>query len=83
MDAIQREGLEEGLASLFVVDEVNGGSVVRQVRIRLQGQNVGALQKVEPVTPGELKPGDRIVAGGTHFLVDGEAVRVTSVAGER
>lgn len=83
MDAIQREGLEDGLASLFVVDEANGGSVVRQVRIRLQGQNVGALQKVEPVTPGELKSGDRVVAAGTHFLVDGEAVRVTSVAGER
>lgn len=36
------------------------------------------LRRIEPVEEGGLKPGDALIAAGVHFLVDGEAVNVTS-----
>ena len=79
MDALKRRSLDENLASLFVVRDSERGHVVREIAVRLLGKNVGTSQLLECVTEGELQSGDRIVSAGVHFLVDGEAVRVTGV----
>jgi len=77
MDSLKRREVDENLASLFVVEQTDRGSVVREIAVRLLGKNVGTAQLVTSVTPDELQPGMRVVAAGAHFLVDGEAVRVT------
>ena len=37
-------------------------------------ETAGQSQRVEPASAGSLKPGDKVIVGGAHYVVDGEEV---------
>ncbi len=72
IDAIAEKS---GQYFVFAVD----GGVVRQTQVSVSdGPNT--LKRIEATGESTLKPGTQIVLGGVHFLADGEAVNVASVA---
>ena len=56
---------------LFAVPE--GATTAKRVEVRPL-ETVGQTQRVEAVSDGLLKPGDRVIVGGAHYVMDGEQV---------
>lgn len=77
MKAIRRENEQ---SFVHVVDNSQSESIVRRIRINALNQSAASGESVqlsiEPAEPGDLKEGMQIVVGGTHFLNDGDRVRV-------
>lgn len=76
MNAISRKG---GESSIFIVEESNGEMLAKRCPVKLPSESqfatTSSLRKIEPVEPGSLE-GVNYVVQGTHYLIDGEAVKV-------
>lgn len=72
IDAISEKS---GKNFVFAVD----GGKVKQVEVQVSdGPNT--LKRIEAINAGSLTRGEKLVLGGVHFLVDGEAVNVAAEA---
>ncbi|MBI1312630.1 HlyD family efflux transporter periplasmic adaptor subunit [bacterium] len=74
IDAIKNKS---GTSSVFVVDDSDTGSKVRQIEVTVS-DGPDTLKRITARGDATLPPGTRIVLGGVHYLVDGERVNVTS-----
>ena len=72
LDAIMAQS---GTYHVFVVEPAADGDTTRQVEVTVDNP-IGTLRRIEPVEGQELAAGDKIVAAGAVFLVDGERVTV-------
>ncbi|WP_161602503.1 efflux RND transporter periplasmic adaptor subunit [Tautonia marina] len=77
MKALRRES---GRTFAFVVDEEHPDQpTARQVEVFLPDRGAtflgpSTLHRVEPVEPGRLAEGDRLIIDGVHYLTDGDAI---------
>lgn len=77
MKAVRREN---GKTFVHVVAESEGEKKAQRLMVNVtsddtvSGENL--MLRIEPVTAGQLKDGSQIVVGGTHYLDDGDPVRV-------
>jgi len=60
---------------VFVVDQAAGGSQARKVGVTVHDA-IGTLRRIEAEEGESFSAGDRIVADGAVFLVDGEPVNI-------
>lgn len=79
MKAIRRENEQ---SFVHVLDTSKSESVVRRIRINASNRSAASdksLQlSIESIEPDALKDGMQVIIGGTHFLNDGDRVRVIS-----
>lgn len=77
MKALRRES---GRTFAFVADR--GGpdrAIARQVEVSLPDRGAiflgpSTLHRIEPIEPGALAEGDRLITDGVHYLSDGDAI---------
>ncbi|MGD9853491.1 MAG: efflux RND transporter periplasmic adaptor subunit [Planctomycetaceae bacterium] len=80
MDTIVEGTSPSDDASVFVVTGSGDSAAVHKVGVRVDPDVIiGTHRRVEPLVVGELEAGMQLVAGGVHYLIDGEAVRVSQV----
>ena len=81
MKAIRRENEQ---TFIHVVDSSNPQAIVRRVEVSVASQNSSAgeslLLQIESASNTPLEEGMEVVVGGTHFLKDGDRVRVVTSA---
>lgn len=76
MDAIVQNPADENDVSVFIVTDGRA----KKVPVTLVGDPVGSQRMVEPRAPDGLREGDQVIAGGVHFLVDGEPVQPVRIS---
>jgi len=77
---------ESGKTFLHVVENMNSElATVRRVEVEVVSQNLIAqesvLLQVKSLEPGKLEDGMQIVIGGTHYLQNGDQVRIVRSLG--
>jgi len=65
---------------IHVVDDSEGESKVRRVMVKVTSDdsvsNESLMLCIEPITADQLQKGIQVVVGGTHYLDDGDHVRI-------
>jgi multidrug efflux pump subunit AcrA (membrane-fusion protein) len=70
-EAIQFDGQRH---AVYVVKSQDSESeIAAQVEVRVD-ETVGPLQRIEPVTEGQLTEGMRLVVAGAHYIAEGERI---------
>lgn len=65
---------------VYVVDDPAGRSTVRRVPVEVTTSlQQDQMVRITPLNPEELSEGSLLVSSGAHYMVEGEAVRVTNL----
>lgn len=76
---------ENGRTFLHVVDGDTDNKIARRVAVEVLTQNLVAessvLLQVKSTVSGELQEGMKLIIGGTHYLEDGDHIRVVEKPG--
>lgn len=75
LDAIDQR---DGRYVVFLISVEGNNKTAKQVEVEFDPQEAaGTLRRITPKPADAFKSGDRLIASGVHFLVDGERVEVT------
>ena len=66
-------GLRGAVLDIYNAEQGRWPEWIRVLEMQLHFQE-DPWQRVEPLAEGALKPGDRVVVGGAHYVMDGEKV---------
>ena len=83
MKAVRREN---GSTFIHVVDDSQSETKARRVMVNVMSEDSVADESlmlcIEPATGGQLQEGVQIIVGGTHYLNDGDRVRIVPLQRE-